>query len=61
MKTKFEIIPADKEKIKTTYTTYANDISAMHGVDVENLLLEGIQYEIQQQIDKEIIKSIMNK
>ena len=46
--------------IKSHYTLeLQQDMAAAHGQDVEALLLEGLQFEIQQEIDREILMAMV--
>lgn len=46
--------------IKSHYTLeLQQDMAAAHGQDVEALLLEGLQFEIQQEIDREILAAMV--
>ena len=46
--------------IKSHYTIeLQQDMAAAHGQDVEALLLEGLQFEIQQNIDREILQAMV--
>ena len=46
--------------IKSHYTLeLQQDMAAAHGQDVEALLLEGLQFEIQQEIDREILQAMV--
>lgn len=45
--------------IKTHYTLeLQQDLAAVHGQDIEALMLEALQYEIQQEIDREILAAL---
>lgn len=45
--------------IKTHYTLeLQQDLAAVHGQDIEALMLEALQYEIQQEIDREILAAM---
>lgn len=47
--------------IKSHYTLeLQQDMAAAHGQDVEALLLEGLQFEIQQEIDREILAAMVS-
>ena len=46
--------------IKSHYTLeLQQDLAAVHGQDVEALLLEALQFEIQQEIDREILEAML--
>jgi len=46
--------------IKSHYTLeLQQDLAAVHGQDIEALLLEALQFEIQQEIDREILQSMI--
>lgn len=43
-------------KIKTSYTIeMQQDLASVHGQDVEQLMMEGLQYELQQELDRELL------
>lgn len=49
-------IEAGTRKIKTSYTLeMQQDLAAVHGQDVEQLMMEGLQYELQQELDRELL------
>ena len=46
--------------IKSHYTLeLQQDLAAVHGQDIEALMLEALQYEIQQEIDREILSALI--
>lgn len=49
-------IKVGTRKIKTSYTLeMQQDLAAVHGQDVEQLMMEGLQYELQQELDRELL------
>ena len=49
-------IKAGTRAIKTAYTIeLQQDLAAVHGQDVETLMMEGLQYELQQELDRELL------
>ena len=55
-------IHAKSRRISSTWTLEAcNDIKSMHGVDLMSSMIASLQYEMESEIDKEIINHIMNK
>lgn len=55
-------IHAKSRRIHSTWTLEAcNDMKSMHGVDLMNSMIASLQYEMESEIDKEIINHIMNK
>lgn len=55
-------IHAKSRHIKSTWTLEAsNDLKSMCGVDLMSSMIQSLQYEMESEIDKEIINHIMNK
>ena len=55
-------IHAKSRRISSSWTLEAcNDMKSMHGVDLMNSMIQSLQYEMESEIDKEIINHIMNK
>lgn len=55
-------IYAKSRHIKSSWTLEAcNDMKSMHGVDLMSSMIASLQYEMESEIDKEIINHIMNK
>ena len=55
-------IYAKSRRIKSSWTLEAcNDMKSMHGVDLMSSMIASLQYEMESEIDKEIINHIMNK
>ena len=55
-------IYAKLRHIKSSWTLEAcNDMKSMHGVDLMSSMIASLQYEMESEIDKEIINHIMNK
>lgn len=55
-------IYAKSRHIKSTWTLEAsNDLKSMCGIDLMSSMIQSLQYEMQSEIDKEIINHIMNK
>ena len=55
-------IHAKSRLIKSSWTLEAsNDIKSMCGVDLMSSMIQSLQYEMESEIDKEIINHIMNK
>lgn len=49
-------IQAKTRKIKTSYTVeMQQDLANVHGQDVEQLMMETLQYELQQELDRELL------
>lgn len=49
-------IQARTRKIKTSYTLeMQQDLASVHGQDVEQLMMEALQYELQQELDRELL------
>lgn len=49
-------VKAGTRAIKTAYTIeLQQDLAAVHGQDVETLMMEGLQYELQQELDRELL------
>ena len=49
-------IKAGTRKIKTSYTIeMQQDLANVHGQDIENLMMETLQYELQQELDRELL------
>jgi hypothetical protein len=49
-------IKAGTRAIKTAYTIeLQQDLAAVHGQDIEALMMEGLQYELQQDLDRELL------
>jgi len=49
-------IQAKTRKIKTSYTLeMQQDLASVHGQDVEQLMMEALQYELQQELDRELL------
>lgn len=49
-------IQAGTRKIKTSYTIeMQQDLANVHGQDVEQLMMETLQYELQQELDRELL------
>lgn len=49
-------VKAGTRAIKTTYTIeLQQDLAAVHGQDIESLMMEGLQYELQQELDRELL------
>lgn len=49
-------VKADTRAIKTAYTIeLQQDLAAVHGQDIESLMMEGLQYELQQELDRELL------
>ena len=49
-------VKAGTRGIKTAYTIeLQQDLAAVHGQDVETLMMEGLQYELQQELDRELL------
>lgn len=49
-------IQAGTRKIKTSYTVeMQQDLAAVHGQDIEQLMMETLQYELQQELDRELL------
>jgi len=49
-------IEAGTRKIKTSYTVeMQQDIANVHGQDIEQLMMETLQYELQQELDRELL------
>lgn len=49
-------IEATTRKIKTSYTVeMQQDLAAVHGQDIEQLMMETLQYELQQELDRELL------
>ena len=55
-------IHAKSRRIKSSWTLEASsDIKSMCGVDLMSSMIQSLQYEMESEIDKEIINHIMNK
>lgn len=55
-------IYAKSRHIKSSWTLETcNDMKSMHGVDLMSSMIASLQYEMESEIDKEIINHIMNK
>lgn len=55
-------IHAKSRRIKSTWTLEAsNDLKSMCGVDLMSSMIQSLQYEMEAEIDKEIINHILNK
>lgn len=53
------MVKAETRKMKTSYSLEAaQDLKAMHGVDLEANMIEALQYEIAQEIDRELMDRI---
>jgi hypothetical protein len=49
-------ITAGTRKIKTSYTVeMQQDLAAVHGQDIEQLMMETLQHELQQELDRELL------
>jgi hypothetical protein len=49
-------VKAGTRAIKTAYTIeLQQDLAAVHGQDIETLMMEGLQYELQQELDRELL------
>lgn len=49
-------VKAGTRAIKTAYTLeLQQDLAAVHGQDIETLMMEGLQYELQQELDRELL------
>jgi len=49
-------VKAGTRAIKTSYTIeLQQDLAAVHGQDIETLMMEGLQYELQQELDRELL------
>jgi hypothetical protein len=52
-------VMVETRAIKTHYTLeLQQDLASVHGQDIESLMLEALQYEIQQEIDREILAAM---
>ena len=59
---KFSQIHAKTRKLYSSVTLEsAQDIKAMRGVDMMSTMIEGLQYEMEKEIDSEILNAIMTK
>lgn len=55
-------IYAKSRHIKSSWTLEAcNDMKSMHGVDLMSSMIASLQYEMESEMDREIINHIMNK
>lgn len=49
-------VKAGSRAIKTSYTIeLQQDLAAVHGQDIETLMMEGLQYELQMELDRELL------
>ena len=49
-------VQAGTRAIKTAYSIeLQQDLAAVHGQDIETLMMEGLQYELQQELDRELL------
>lgn len=55
-------IHAKSRKIHSSISLESyNDIQCMHGIDMMSMLVSGLQNEMTQEIDKEILNTILNR
>ena len=51
---------AKTRKIRTHYTLeMQQDLASVHGQDIEQILMEGMQYEVQAELDREILQRMV--
>ena len=59
MKFGFKFTKKEKRRLKAFYSANLQpDIKNMHGIDLQDAMLQALQYEMQHQIDMETIKNI---